>query len=204
MDQEILFTGSKWDIIAHLSNAPKSPLELAKLAKTSIANVSQQLRLLEMAGMVKSIRVPNRDKGQPRIVYSLVKDTAFIITTTRTYAGKKLIDIDHRDLAILRIFSASEGETRHAFERAFWTVEPDLEKIQAILVDTKNLGITLFTADPQVRKKYQTLNIKRKGDDLHVKTFFAGKDDVHALSQKKPVVIYDPQNHFPIKYGVDQ
>ena len=60
MDHETLFTASKWHILKQLETQPRSPLELARICETSIANVSQQLRLLEMAGLVKTKRVSNR------------------------------------------------------------------------------------------------------------------------------------------------
>ena len=90
MEQETLFTASKWDILKILSSGSKSPLQLAKLSNTSVANISQQLRLLEMAGLVQSKRISNRDKGQPRLLYSLAGNHSFLIASTQDFVDKKL------------------------------------------------------------------------------------------------------------------
>ena len=89
MDQETLFTGSKWDILKLLEGKEMSPIELAKESGTSMANISQQLRFLEMAGIVKSKRISNRDKGQPRIMYSLTGENSFLIMVTPGFVEKK-------------------------------------------------------------------------------------------------------------------
>ena len=51
MDQETLYTATKWDILKLLEGQQLSPIEISKIAGSSLANVSQQLRLLEMAGL---------------------------------------------------------------------------------------------------------------------------------------------------------
>ena len=75
MDQETLYTAAKWDILQHLADRKLSPIELSRLTGGSLANISQQLRLLDMAGIVQSERVSNRDRGQPRVLYSLAQDS---------------------------------------------------------------------------------------------------------------------------------
>jgi predicted transcriptional regulator len=90
MEQETLFTASKWEILKLLESGPLSPIELASLSRTSVANVSQQLRLLEIAGLVTSERVPNRDKGQPRILYSIAGNSCYMISTENKFVDKHL------------------------------------------------------------------------------------------------------------------
>ena len=86
MEQETLFTAAKWSVLKSLSFEKKSPLELAQANNTSMSNISQALRFLELAGLVKSERVSNRDKGQPRIIYSIAKDNAYLILTSKSPA----------------------------------------------------------------------------------------------------------------------
>jgi predicted transcriptional regulator len=203
MDQETLFTGSKWDILKILAHTPKSPLELAKTAKTSIANVSQQLRLLEMAGIVKSIRVPNRDKGQPRIVYSLVKDTALFIATGNKFAEKKMVDLDSYKAVILRIWSLPETHLHYYLEKAFWMLEPDLEKISAIMFDAEKTTLYICTSDANLKKKYTSITLKKKGEgEMNIKCSFVTKDDMHGLGHKQVHVLYDPEFLFKLKTEV--
>ena len=53
MEVETLLTGTKWQIIEQLAKKKQSPLELAEKLNTTIANISQQLRLLELSNLVK-------------------------------------------------------------------------------------------------------------------------------------------------------
>lgn len=199
MDQEMLFTATKWDILSLLSNEPKSPIQLAKIAKTSVANVSQQLRLLEMAGFVSSVRVPNRDKGQPRIVYSLTKHVAFLIVVGNKFAEKRQIVLDPINQATLRIWMLPDQHSHYYIEKAFWALEPDLEKIRAILVDPAQNTLYILSDDAAVKKKYTTLAIKRKGHpDRSFKCQFFSQGEIGAI-QKKAYPIYDPHHSFSSK-----
>ncbi|MEM2139161.1 MAG: ArsR family transcriptional regulator [Candidatus Woesearchaeota archaeon] len=78
MEFETLFSSTRWEILKTLSEKKLSPIELADKLKTTSANISQQLRLLELAGLIKSEKLSNSDKGKPRIVYSLAGDFSFI------------------------------------------------------------------------------------------------------------------------------
>ena len=93
MEHETLFTASKWDILKQLEHGPSSPLELSKVCGTSIANISQQLRLLEMAGLVTSRRISNKAKGKPRILYSLAGNLSYMIATTDDFVDKKVLQL---------------------------------------------------------------------------------------------------------------
>ena len=94
MDIETLFTSSKWDIIELLAKKSYSPLELSKKLNTTMANVSQQLRLLEALKFVNKKKISNRDKGKPRTLYSLSGDYTYVIAFMPGFAQKKLIKLD--------------------------------------------------------------------------------------------------------------
>ena len=50
MEQETLFTAAKWEVLKSLAENSKSPIELAEASNTSLSNISQSLRFLELAG----------------------------------------------------------------------------------------------------------------------------------------------------------
>ncbi len=102
MDIETILTGSKWDILEKLSEKAMSPTELAKTLNTTIANISQQLRLLQAAGLVKKERARTLGPGKPRMKFSLHDDFAFIIVFSERLAKKKLIRIDPKQKEVLR------------------------------------------------------------------------------------------------------
>lgn len=135
MEQETLFTSAKWNILRALALEKKSPLELAEIANTSMSNISQSLRFLELANIVKSERVSNRDKGQPRVMYSLAKDNAYLIITAEGFVEKKMISIDEHKKSLIRIWLYQDESKQEEIERAYNALRRDLDKVKAIFVE---------------------------------------------------------------------
>ena len=52
-----MFTEQKWNILQCLSKDKFSPIQLAEKLNTTMANISQQLRLLEAANLVKKEKI---------------------------------------------------------------------------------------------------------------------------------------------------
>jgi DNA-binding transcriptional ArsR family regulator len=144
MDHETLFTASKWHILKQLERQPRSPLELAKICKTSIANVSQQLRLLEMAGLVTAERIPNRDKDMPRILYRLAGNLSYVISTSGQFVDKKVLQLSEYNKIVMRIWFFERQELHYALEKAFWRIEEHLPRLQFLAVDKENLSPITF------------------------------------------------------------
>jgi len=87
----ILILGGPGSSIEILAKQPSSPTELAKKLNTTVANVSQQLRLLQTAGLTKRKRISQLKPGKPRTQFSLSDDYALIIIISPDFAKKKLI-----------------------------------------------------------------------------------------------------------------
>ena len=102
MDLETLLTGTKWDILELLAKDKLSPSELAKRLDTTIANISQQLRLLQTAGLIKKKRTGSGKPGKPRMIFSLSNNYAFVIVFTDGFAEKKLVKISDKEKFVLK------------------------------------------------------------------------------------------------------
>jgi DNA-binding transcriptional regulator GbsR (MarR family) len=149
MEQETLFTASKWEILKLLESTPLSPIELASLSRTSVANVSQQLRLLEMAGLVTSTRVPNRERGQPRILYRLAGDSCYFISTSTNFVNKKQRAMSIHNKIILRIWLSADKQEHYFLEKGFWQIDQYLPKLQALGVTASGDTITFSLVTEQ-------------------------------------------------------
>ena len=90
---EQLITDVKWRIITLLSTRRLSPLQLAEVTKTSIANISQQLRLLEAAGLVRKEKVSNRERGKPRTRYFISRDILYVVVLSRALQEKGMVEL---------------------------------------------------------------------------------------------------------------
>jgi predicted transcriptional regulator len=201
MEQETLFTASKWDILKILSSGSKSPLQLAKLSNTSVANISQQLRLLEMAGLVQSKRISNRDKGQPRLLYSLVGNHSFLIASTRDFVDKKLLKLSEYNKVILKIWFLDNPKLHYYLEKAFWHIEENLSENDALLFETNasdDISLIIVSDNSELKKELKKISIKSpegvsRTVQFNVKTKTEFKK---LLSNQTPsfYVLYDPSN----------
>src|SRR3989338_9195055 len=131
MDYEQLFVESKWGILKLLSEDDYSPMELAEKMNTSISNISQQLRFLEMAGLVTKERVSNRDKGKPRAKFSIASDYLYGVVITKEFARKKLMPLAPRQKMMVQIWQLSE-EQQYLAEKFFWKIEEKVVGMKAM------------------------------------------------------------------------
>jgi DNA-binding MarR family transcriptional regulator len=197
MEQETLFTASKWDILKILSSGSKSPFQLAKMSNTSVANISQQLRLLEMAGLVQSKRISNRDKGQPRILYSLVGNQSFLIASTKDFVDKKLLKLSEYNKVILKIWFLDNPKLHYYLEKAFWHIEEALTENDALLFETNNsddISLIIISDSPELKRGLKKLSIKSPEGASKTILF-----NVKAKSELKRLpsacyVLYDPSS----------
>jgi DNA-binding transcriptional regulator GbsR (MarR family) len=102
MELETLLTGSKWQIIKQLTKNKQSPLELAEKLNTTIANISQQLRLLELGNIVKKEKTGAAGIGKPRTLFSLKQEFVYIIIASDKKAEKKLIELTKKGKDLLK------------------------------------------------------------------------------------------------------
>ncbi|MGV8141649.1 MAG: ArsR/SmtB family transcription factor [Candidatus Woesearchaeota archaeon] len=195
MEHETLFTSSKWDILKCLEAGKKSPLDLAKETNTSVANISQQLRLLELAGLVKNERISNRDKGMPRILYSIADDTSFIVASTPGFVNKKFLKLQDYQKCTLKMWFLDNLNLQRYVERFFWTIEKNLDKIEVIAMDAKdfsNVKVSLITNNPELKKLKDTAIEGQFGTVKFSMSFIKEQDAKKLLSNH--YIIHDPKN----------
>jgi predicted transcriptional regulator len=195
MEQETLFTSSKWDILKCLETGKKSPIDLAKETNTSVANISQQLRLLELAGFVKSERISNRDKGLPRILYSVVDDNSYIVVSTPGFVDKKFLKLQDYQKCTLRMWFLDNSNLKRYVERFFWIIEKYLDKIDVISFDAKdfsNVKVGLVTNNLDI-KKLKEIPIEGQFGTIKFSLNFVKEPDVKKVLSNY-YIIHDPKN----------
>ncbi len=186
MKHETLFTASKWSILTALRGGGKSPMQLAEALDTSVANVSQQLRLLEMAGLVTSRRVANTEKGKPRVLYSLNGDQSYIITAAEDFVDKQFHDLSERNKAMLRIWFA-DVDDQYILEKAFWNIEEYLPDDCALLADTRVPEFLVIGDDVEVPDTVEVTG--ENGETTNVPVQITHSEDT---DQERFTTLYDP------------
>ncbi len=182
MELAPLFTEQRWNILKHLSNERLSPLQLASITNTTIANISQQLRLLEAANLVKKERLPNRDKGQPRTLFSLSYDYAYLILITDKFADKKLIKLSRNQTHLLKILSIDNAVQREKILEAYLQIREYIGSIHAMAADfSSNNSIILVAAGKEASGKLARIEGIRLLSDEKLKEHMKKQDTGNML-----------------------
>src|SRR3989338_6603848 len=147
MEMESMFTEQKWNILRELSSEKASPLQLAEKLNTTMANISQQLRLLEASNLVKKEKIKNRDKGKPRTLFSLTHDHAYLVSAMNNFAAKKLVHLNEHQKATVRIWFIEDEELQHKAEKLYWNLLDALDKVDAIIADQGNKALLVLTKE---------------------------------------------------------
>lgn len=153
MELETLFTTSKWGILEVLSENPSSPLEIAKRLGTTIANVSQQLRLLEASGIVIKTRLPNSEAGKPRALFQLKEDFAYITIITQRLAKKKLIYLNKSKLFVSRAILL-ENKLFEILTKWFFENEKILSTIDNLYLKSFKSNKVLLESSSKINQKF--------------------------------------------------
>ncbi|MFH1290666.1 MAG: winged helix-turn-helix domain-containing protein [Nanoarchaeota archaeon] len=183
MNFDEFFSSSKWQILEMIAREPASPIQIAKKIGTSVAYVSQQLKLLEAAGIVIKKRTGAAEKGKPRTIYSIAREVVNFTVLANKFPVKGRVFPSEHQKTVLRIWSLENSELHYLLEKMYWKLEPHLSKIDGLFVDVKSKkpGVVVFSKDKKLKQKIDLL-IKETSLELEfLQDFEEGKRDLHAI-----------------------
>lgn len=192
MEQETLYTAAKWQILKLLSNSSKSPIELAELSNTSTSNISQSLRFLELAGIVKSERISNRDKGQPRVMYTLSGNKAYLIITSNNFVEKKQITLNEYKQIILKIWLYENEQLQPFLEQATNNINSQLQNIKGIFLDEESQAETKILIIPKENQKLELKDFVAEHQGMMRKIKYETKTEQQILSKSNLYGLHNP------------
>ena len=164
----------RWQILELLANSSNSPVKISEKIGTSVAYVSQQLKLLEAANIVKKKRTRAVEKGKPRLMYSIEKDFFYITSLVNKFPIKKKISPSTHQKIVLKIWMLDDKELVYNTEKLFWRIESSLDNIKDISIDTRRLKVSITST--------------KKGLDVIVQKFLKeinNEIDVEIISSPK-------------------
>lgn len=104
MDFDSFLASPRWDLLELIAREPLSPVELAEKMGTTVSYVSQQLKLLDAAGLLKKTKTGAAEKGKPRSLFSLSKEFGFLTLLSEGRAEKKRIPFTDHYRAVLNVW----------------------------------------------------------------------------------------------------
>jgi predicted transcriptional regulator len=159
------FLGEKrWDILKIIARSPASPMELAERLSTTVSYISQQLKLLEAAGLVGKTRTGAAEKGKPRNIYFLEDEFVHLSILSNEIAAKKKLKLNLYNKAIISIWSIDNEIFHEPYQRFFNRVLDFSKDIEE--VSSKDLIAKLEKAsdDFDVRIRYLLIKESKKND----------------------------------------
>jgi predicted transcriptional regulator len=169
MELEPLISGSKWTILELLSEKPCSPTELAEKTSTSLANISQQLRLLEITGIVKKEKQQSREKGKPHMLYSLNQEYGYVVSMCNQFSKKRLIPVTEYHKAVLKIWCLTDVSAHKAIDKFYLDIEKYLAHISLLATTADSKKIVVVVKDREIEKKISDIKSELEVETLSEK-----------------------------------
>ncbi|MFH1211391.1 MAG: helix-turn-helix domain-containing protein [Candidatus Woesearchaeota archaeon] len=217
MDFGELLTGSRWKILQELAKKPLSESELAAKLSTSLANISQQIRLLEAYSFVikekeavqEGIRAGNK-RGKPKSLYSLSIAVASVAMVTGSGAERVSREINPFEAMLLNILLFLKEQDRYFLLKHLISNDELVKHSQGIgflKSSTEDVEIITITDDfESIRKKYSNVFIKFGDREKkivswthslqEIKDGLARKESYFINLTKKIIPIYESEEVF--------
>ena len=165
MDYNGILTESRWKIIKEITKKESSATSIAKELGTSLANVSQQLRLLEAYQLVKKERKEkNNSPGKPKTIYTLDKEIAELTIISPEVTKRTSLELDDAQKLMLTIWLKVKKEDQYYLEKFLMCNREIIEKCPGIAISKKSkekIELLLVTDHiDEIRQKYSNQKIK--------------------------------------------
>ena len=174
MDFDLFFSSPRWKVLEVIANRPSSPIEISKELGTSVAYISQQLKLLEAANLVKKEKTGAALKGKPRNIYSLTKEILPLTVLMNKLAARKIIELNDHHKIILKIWLIEDTNLHNILQKLFWKLEPSLEDIEGIFFDSSSSKNKVIVVSESKKLSQKIIALKKE---------FNEKLDVQILSK---------------------
>ncbi|MBU1321570.1 MAG: winged helix-turn-helix domain-containing protein [Nanoarchaeota archaeon] len=169
MDTEELLSKSRWKILKELAKAPRSAVEIAKKTSQSVANVTQQLQLLEAYHLIKKAsdeKDPKEHKpGKPKTRYLLSQEILLTTVLKSGIAEKKVLKFKEADdfqKFLINLFFIIDPEYHNHLIK-FVSITDMIQKADTIAYlksGEKEIEIMIITEHiKEVREKYSNMNV---------------------------------------------
>ena len=173
MDFDAFFASPRWEILQLIAEKPSSPVEIAEKLNTTVSYISQQLKLIDAAGIVVKKRTGAAERGKPRALFSLSKDFLYITALIPGFSQKMMINTDYHHKIILKIWSLEDSSLHYYLEKFFWKIEEDLDEINGIYVNTKEISPEIIVVSDSKKLKSKIDSIIKKFDRKFNQSFIS-------------------------------
>lgn len=191
MDFDLFLTYPRWEILQIIAKKPSSPVEIAEKLNTTVSYASQQLKLLDAAGLIVKEKTGAAKKGKPRTLFSLSNELFYFSVLTNNFSEKNLIYLTEHHKTIIKIWLIKDNSFHYYIEKLFWKLEENLDEIEGMFIEEKiNPHVIIVSESKKIKSSIESF-IKKL--DRKVDCSFISRNQLKNFS-KELVVLYDPNN----------
>ncbi|MCG8688091.1 MAG: ArsR family transcriptional regulator, partial [Desulfobacterales bacterium] len=194
MELDTFLASPRWEILQVIIKEPSSPMEIAEKIDVTISFVSQQLKLLEAANLVKKTRIKNTVKGKPRLIFSINHESCYMIPLAKGFQKKKLINMSEERKALVHIWGLEDESASQLMEEFFFRIRKYLSKIDAIAVYTKSGKLKVYFTSTHKNLTHEINEAQNKLDEK-LDISLATPSSLSKLENEFLVPIYDPKGY---------
>jgi hypothetical protein len=208
MEFELLLGNARWDIIKAVSQGRASATELSKVTKSSLPNISQQVRLLEAYDLVSYVKDQKVGQGKPRQIYGLKREICHLTFAREGFADKRFFNPDQYHTMLLNVLFVPSMQD-HPYLHKYLLNEEILQTTAVAFLKSSEAEIeVLIITDrlDEIRAKYSNTFVEHNGK---VRKVVAWTHSLHELNDgltrkesyfenlmKNPHILHDPKRQF--------
>ena len=153
-----------------------------KKTKTSIANMSIQLRLLEALDLVEKQKLSTVTRGKPRTLYSLKKDFAYIVYASDVGSDKKFMKLNKRNKLMFNILFLIKSDLEYYLQKFIFNnydLFHDIQSLSFIGATENEIELFFVMDNPQkYYEKYSNYIIEKGAESKKVKLYLHNKKEI--------------------------
>ncbi|MBD3252177.1 ArsR family transcriptional regulator [Candidatus Pacearchaeota archaeon] len=197
MDFDSFLTSPRWEILQIIAEKPSSPIEIAEKLNTTVSYASQQLKLLDAAGLLIKEKTGAAEKGKPRTLFGLSGELVYLSVLMKKNSIKKLIHLDEHHKRILKIWLSVDFSLHYYIEKLFWKLEEDIEDIKGIFIDNSDCKVIIVSEDKKLKSKIESFVEKL---DKKIQCQFVSESGFKKFPRNL-ISLYDPENILEVLKG---
>jgi len=155
--------------------------------------VSQQLKLLEAAGLVKKQKTGAFEKGKPRTLFSISQESLYIVPLAKNAPDKTLLHLSKENKITINIWALKNKKLQVSLQKFFWSIQPNLDAIENISIYTKSLSPKVYITTKDTSLTHQINEIQKNMEDPLVFQVVTSPISLEKLSEEHLYSIYTSQ-----------
>ena len=188
MNVDAFFGTPRWHILEIVAEKPVSPSDIALSLKTSVSYVSQQLKLLEAAGLIIKEKTGLADKGKPRSLYSISQDFFHLTILSKGWSSKKVIPLSDYHRFMLKFWFFDDKNLNKFAHKFYPVLEKYIKEVDGVYLKAETLEIIIVSSLKLIKQQVEAI---AEDISLKCKIMLINREEIKKFSGL--ISIYAPE-----------